>query len=132
MAEYTNTSSQTVASGNNVVFTASNGCGCSVNHTDGSGLFTLHGGRRYLVTFNANVSGGTADTEVALAMAINGEMLRHTIMRSTPGSANALNNVSASAVISVPNCCCYQLSVKNVDAPAVTVSEANLIIKREA
>lgn len=131
MAEYTAIAPQVVAVNSNVLFTETAVSGGCVSHREGSGVFTLHGGKRYLVTFGANISGATAGTAVALAIAIAGEPLGSATMIATPSAADALNNVSASVYIRVPPCCCYNVSVENVGTTEVTVQNANLIVTKE-
>ena len=126
MAEFIADAGQTVAVNGNVLFTDTpiEPCPC-VRHRKGSGIFTLRGGHRYLLMFNANLVGATADTQVDLAFTIAGETVPGTVMASTPSVADAANNVSASVYIDVPPCCCYSVGIRNVD-------NANLIIIRES
>lgn len=129
MAEYITTGSQSVALGDNVLFYGTSVPGCSMIHREGSGQFTLRGGKNYLVTFSGNISGATADTEVDLSLAINGEAIPYAKMAATPSAANALNGVSSTIQIKVPKCCCYTLSVKNTGTTAVTVSVGTVVIR---
>ena len=80
--EITANALQTIAAGNDVLFTetAVNG-NCSIIHREGSGLVTLRGlpngqcRARFRVSFGANIgvpAGGTV-APVSLALAINGE-----------------------------------------------------------
>ena len=132
MAEFINNTEQTIAVGSNVVFTdvVVKPCTC-VTHRAGSGIFTLHGGHRYLVAFSGNVSGATAGTEVDLALTIAGEEIAGTRMASTPAVADDANNVCTMSYITVPNCCCYTVAIENVGTTEVTVTAANLVIIKE-
>lgn len=132
MAEFTANAPQTIAVGSNVLFTDTVIKPCpAVTHREGSGIFTLRGGKRFLVLFNANVSGATAGTELDLAITIAGEELPATRMASTPAVADDLNNVSAQVYITVPACCCFTIGIRNVGTTAITVENANLILIKE-
>ena len=139
--EITANALQTVAAGNDVLFTetAVNG-NCSIIHREGSGLVTLRGlpngqcRARFRVSFGANIGvpeGGTV-APVSLALAINGEAVQTSQMISTPAAAGDLNNVYASVYIDVPIGCCYSISVKNITLADVAVQNANLIVERTA
>lgn len=139
--EITANTLQTVAAGNDVLFTetAVNG-NCSIIHREGSGLVTLRGlpngqcRARFRVSFGANIGvpeGGTV-APVSLALAINGEAVQTSQMISTPAAAGDLNNVSACTYIDVPIGCCYSISVKNTTLADVAVQNANLIVERTA
>lgn len=132
MAEYTNVAAQTVDTNQNVLFTdPAIFCEGGIVHRTGSGQFSLKGGRKYLVMFNADITNATAADVVSLALAINGEPIAATTMAYTPATAGVSNSVSAFTEIKVPACTNYTLSVINNNANAVTVSFANLIIKKE-
>ena len=132
MSEFISVADQTVAVGGNVVFTETTvkPC-CAVTHREGSGVFTLHGGKDYFLIFSANVSGATAGTEVDLAITIAGEEIQSTRMASTPAVADDLNNVNTAINIKVPSCCCYTVAIENVGTTEITVANANLIIIKE-
>lgn len=132
MAQFIANTAVDVAVGSNVLFTDTvvPPCPC-VRHREGSGIFTLRGGHKYLVAFSANVAGAAADTEVTLALALGGEELIGARMASTPSAADAYNNVATFAEIVVPCGCCYTLSVENIGLVPISVATANLIIFRE-
>ena len=131
MAEYTANELQTVAVNDNVLFTNTVKCSPSITHRRGSGLFTLHGGRQYLIAFSTNLSGGTADEEVTLAVTINGEVVKGTTMAYTPPAADAYGTVARVFAICVPCGCCYTIGVRNIGADDVDVVNADLIIIKE-
>lgn len=132
MAEFVNTNTQAVAVGSNVLFTETILKPCSlVTHREGSGIFTLRGGKRFILGFSANVSGATAGTEVDLAIAMNGEPLPYTLMASTPAVADDLNNVSVFTEICAPACCCTTIAIRNVGTTTITIEDANLVLFRE-
>lgn len=138
MAEYVATAAQEVAANGNVVFTntAVKGSNC-IQHREGSGIVTLRGltnqcRARYFVDFSANIAvptGGTAG-EISLAIAISGEPVLSSQMRSTPAAVDQFNNVSAGAFIDVPRGCCVDVAIKNTSAQAIDVANANLIVNR--
>lgn len=134
MAEFVNAIPQTVETNANVLFTDTIVPPCNmVRHRNGSGIFTLKGGR-YLVSFNGNIAVPTGETvgPVSLALALNGEALQGGIMVVTPAAVEEFFNVSATVYVDVPCNCCYTLSVKNIDDTPVTVDDANLVMIRES
>ena len=121
MAEFVAVAAQEVAQNGNVVFTSTavKGGNC-IKHREGSGIITLRGltnqcRARYFVNFSANIAvptGGTAG-EISLAIAISGEPVLSSQMRSTPAAVSQYNNVSAGIYIDVPAGCCAILPVWN-------------------
>lgn len=140
MAEFVATAAQEVAANGNVVFTntAVKGSNC-IQHREGSGIVTLRGltnqcRARYFVDFSANIAvptGGTAG-EISLAIAISGEPVLSSQMRSTPAAVDQFNNVSAGVFIDVPRGCCVNVAVENTSTQAIDVANANLVVTREA
>lgn len=138
--EIVNIATQEVAANGNVVFTntAVKGSNC-IQHREGSGIVTLRGitnqcRARYFVDFSANIAvptGGTAG-EISLAIAISGEPVLSSQMRSTPAAVDQYNNVSAGIYIDVPKGCCVNVAVENTSGVAVNVANANLVVTREA
>ena len=140
MAEYVSTAVQEVAANGNVVFTntAVKGSNC-IQHREGSGIVTLRGltnqcRARYFVDFSANIAVPTDGTagEISLAIAISGEPVLSSQMRSTPAAVDQFNNVSAGIFIDVPRGCCVNVAVENTSGVAVNVANANLVVTREA
>lgn len=141
MPEYTNANVQTVAVGQNVLFTETP-VGCSrgyVLHRQGSGNITLRGitnqcRARYKVSFGANLAvptGGTAGP-VSIAIAINGEPLNSGIATVTPAAVNEYFNGYVSAFVEVPKGCCVTIAIENISTQAVNVANPNLIVERVA
>lgn len=143
MPEYTANAVQTVASGQNVLFTdapvrCTNGY---VVHRDGAGIITLRGivngcgcFARYKVNFGANIAvptGGTAGP-ISLAIAINGEPVPASSAIVTPAAVNEFFNVGTAIFINVPKGCCYTIAVENTSGAAIDVQNANIIIERTA
>ena len=140
MAEYTYTGQQTVAQNGNVLFNETAVCGSNcIKHREGSGIITLRGltnqcRARFFVDFSANIAiptGGTVEA-ISLAVAISGEPVLSSQMISTPAAAEQFNNVSAGIFIDVPAGCCVNIAVENTSGQAVDVSNANIIVTRQA
>ncbi len=140
--EYTANAIQTVAVGQNVLFTDEPIC-CNkgfVVHRDGSGIITLRGitnnqcFARYRVSFGANIAvpTGSAVGAISLAIAINGEPVQTTNMIVTPAAVDEYFNVSTDVFINVPKGCCYTIAVENTSTIPVNVQNANIIIDRVA
>lgn len=136
MAEYTAAAAQTVANGNNVLFTDTPVCAtrCIV-HRDGSGIVTLRGitngqcRARFRVNFGGNIAiptGGTAGA-ISVALAIAGETLPASTAIVTPAAAAQYQNVSVDTFG-----CCTTISVKNTAGVDIDVQNANLIVTRVA
>ena len=123
-----------------------------VYHEGNTGNFILKGANsgnscncfaQYQVTFNGNIAipeGGTV-TPIAVAIAVNGEPRLTSRAIFTPTAVEEFGNVTSTAIIKVPRCCCFSLSVDAVPAttdPTVTpapvseVQNANLTITRIA
>ena len=140
MAEYTYTAQQTVAQNGNVLFNETAVCGSNcIKHREGSGIITLRGltnqcRARFFVDFYANIAiptGGTVEA-ISLAIAISGEPVLSSQMISTPAAAEQFNNVSAGIYIDVPAGCCVNIAVENTSSQAVDVSNANIVVTRQA
>jgi hypothetical protein len=144
MAEYTANAVQTVAVGQNVLFTdvPIPGCRQGILHREGSGIITLRGQvnncsgfARYKVSFGANIAipeGGAAATPLSLALAIDGEPIPTSSVIVTPAAAEQFWNVYASVFVDLPKGCCYTVAVENTGITPVDVQNANLIIERTA
>jgi hypothetical protein len=150
MAEYLAIDNQEVALNSPVIFTASIPCNRgNVIHEDETGIFILRGTTtncfaRYQITYNGNIAvpeGGTAGP-IAVAIATNGEPRISSRAIVTPAEAEEFNNITSTAIITVPRGCCYSLSVRAVSgivegetgtpAPTINVINSNLVITRIA
>lgn len=150
MAEYLANQVQTVALNNALDFNASIPCTKGyIYHEDGTGNFILRGKTcncfaRYQVTFNGNISvpTGGAVTPIAVAITINGETRNSSTALFTPTAVDIYGNVTSTAVVTVPKGCCFNVSIRYVDAtsqdpattptPSINVINANLVITRIA
>lgn len=160
MAEFTYNPVQLVQPNQPVVLNTSIGCPRGyVLHRNESGIVTLRGivnnscasFARYQVVFNGNLAipdGGTAPAPISVALAIDGEPILTSRAIVTP-AATATNppttenffNVTSTAIVTVPKCCCFNISVENTSesatpattpAPAILVQNANLTVTRIA
>lgn len=140
MAEYTAVALQTVAAGQNVIFTETPVCGGRyITHREASGIVTLRGitnqcRARYKVSFGGNVAipaGGTV-APITLAIALTGEPLGSATMIETPADVEEFSNVFAAVFVEVPQGCCLNVAVENAGADPVDVQNANLIVERVA
>lgn len=155
MAEYLYNDVQSVALNSPIIFSSSIPCNNGyVYHEDETGIFILRGPAgntnccnqyaQYQVTFNGNIAipeGGTVVTPIAIALTINGEPRLTSRAILTPAAAQDYGNVTSTAIIKVPRCCCFSLAVENVPAtydptvtpaPIIDVQNANLTIARIA
>ena len=125
----------------------------NVYHETNTGNFILKGASnnngncncfaQYQVTFNGNIAipeGGTV-TPIAVALSVNGEPRLTSRAIFTPTAVEEFGNVTSTAIIKVPRCCCFSLSVDSVPAttdptvtpaPVIEVQNANLTITRIA
>ncbi len=127
----------------------------NIYHENNTGNFILKGASsnnsgcncnqfaQYQVTFNGNIAlpEGATVTPVAVALAVNGEPRLTSRAIFTPAAVEEFGNVTSTAIIKVPRCCCFSLSVDAVPAttdptvtpaPIIEVQNANLTITRIA
>lgn len=150
MAEYLANATQLVDLNQPVNFSASIPCNQGyVIHEDETGIFILKGATpncfaRYQVTYNGNIAvpeGGTVGP-IAVAVAINGEARTTSRAIVTPAAVEEYNNVTSTAIVTVPRGCCFSVSIRAVSglvddatgtpAPAINVTNSNLVITRIA
>lgn len=136
-----------------VLFRASIPCNRGlVYHEDETGNFILSGASsnscnkyaHYQVTFNGNVALPEEATDVvpiAISLTVNGEPRYVSRAIYTPAAVDEYGNVTSTAIIKVPRCCCFSLGVESVPAstdptvtpaPVINVQNANLTIARIA
>lgn len=150
MAEYLANAVQEVALNAPIIFDASIPCNRgNVIHEDQTGIFILRGNTtncfaRYQVTYNGNIAipeGGTVGP-IAVAIATNGEVRPTSRAIVTPAAVEEYNNVTSTAIITVPRGCCFSMGVRavsglvddptGVPAPTINVINSNLVINRIA
>ena len=155
MAEFTHNPVQIVQPNQNVILNTNIGCNKGyVLHREESGLVTLRGitqgcFARYQVTFNGNIaipSTGAAGP-IAVALALDGEPIQTSraivtpaAVATEPPTTENFFNVTSTAIITVPKCCCFNVAVENVSegatatdpAPAILVQNANMTVTRIA
>lgn len=138
--EITANSVQTVATGQNILYTdtvvAGNQC---ILHREGSGIVKLRGltnqcRARFKITFNGNIAIPTSGTvgAISAAIAISGEPVAATNMIVTPAAGENYFNIASITFVDVPSGCCTDISVKNTSTQNILVQNANLIIERVA
>lgn len=146
---------QTVALNAPILFDTSIPCSRgNIYHEGQTGNFILRGASgngcnsfaQYQVTFNGNIAVPTGATVpaggIAVALAVNGEPRLTSKAIYVPAEAgDNYGNVTSTAIIKVPKCCCFSLSVDAVPAsldptvtpaPQIAVQNANLTITRIA
>lgn len=138
--EITANSVQTVATGQNILYTdtvvAGNQC---ILHREGSGIVKLRGltnqcRARFKITFNGNIAIPTSGTvgAISAAIAISGEPVAATNMIVTLAAGENYFNIASVTFVDVPSGCCTDISVKNTSTQNILVQNANLIIERVA
>ena len=144
---------QEVALYSPVIFRTSIPCNRGlIIHEDETGNFILRGANtgnccnqwtHYQVTFNGNIAIPEEGevTPIAVALTVNGEPRYVSRAIFTPAETEEYGNVTSTAIIKVPRCCCYSLGVEAVPAttdptvtpaPIIEVQNANLTISRVA
>lgn len=140
MAEFTSTTIQTVAAGQNLPLTetAIKGSNC-INHRAGAGNVTLRGltnqcKAMYKVSFGGNIAiptGGTVGP-ISVALAVSGESLTSATAIVTPAAVENYFNVFVAAFIEVPRGCCVTVALKNTSTQEISIASSNLIVERVA
>lgn len=139
MINSTNPINQAVAPTTNVLFTTNNfvsnkcnTCCGSINHNDGSGIFSIVKAGLYRITFNANVAPTVAGA-ITLNITNAGESITGGEMKTAGATIDTFENVSAEVLVKVcPNQTAI-ISVKNnTPTNPITVSQPSLVIERVA
>ena len=138
MAEFTSTTIQTVAAGQNLPLTetAIKGSNC-INHRAGAGNVTLRGLTNqckalFKVSFGGNIAiptGGTVGA-ISVALAVGGEALNSAAAIVTPAAVDQYSNVFTAVFVEVPRGCCVTVALKNTSAQAISIANGNLIVER--
>lgn len=129
MISISNLATQTIAAGQTVTFDRllfKSGCNECYNNMIPSSIKMCAKGV-YDITFNGNISAGTAGDALQLAIAIEGTPIPTTVMDSTPGTADTLNNVSAR--VRIRNTCCDlgRITVMNSGTTPVTLAPNSVL-----
>lgn len=140
MAEFTSTTIQTVAAGQNLPLTetAIKGTNC-INHRAGAGNVTLRGLTNqckalFKVSFGGNIAiptGGTVGA-ISVALAVGGEALDSATATVTPAAVDQYSNVFTAVFVEVPRGCCVTVALKNTSTQAISIANSNLIVERVA
>lgn len=140
MAEFTSTTIQTVAAGQNLPLTetAIKGSNC-INHRAGAGNVTLRGLTNqckalFKVSFGGNIAiptGGTVGA-ISVALAVGGEALNSATAIVTPAAVDQYSNVFTEVFVEVPRGCCVTVALKNTSTQAISIANSNLIVERVA
>ena len=140
MAEFTSTTIQTVAAGQNLPLTetAIKGSNCIV-HREGAGNVTLRGltsqcKALFKVSVGGNIAiptGGTVGS-ISVALAVGGEALNSATAIVTPAAVDQYSNVFAAVFVEVPRGCCVTVALKNTSTQAISIANSNLIVERVA
>ena len=144
MAEWSNSTEQTVNPGESIIFTNTvspiqNG---NVFHRDNTGEFLINGGSRrngcsccainnntkeVIAYFGANIAipeGGTVGA-ISVAFAVDGATVPFTVMTETPAAVNEFSNVSRVASIPIFRGCCQSVTIRNISEQPILVSSPN-------
>ena len=140
MAEFTSTTIQTVAAGQNLPLTetAIKGSNC-INHRAGAGNVTLRGLTNqckalFKVSFGGNIAiptGGTVGA-ISVALAVGGEALNSATAIVTPAAVDQYSNVFTAVFVEVPRGCCVTVALNNKSTQAISIANSNLIVERVA
>ena len=122
-----------------------------IYHQSDTGIFILRGivnnptscFARYNVEFTGNISIPEEGevVPIAIALTVNGEPRYVSRAIFTPAEVEEYGNVTSTAIIKVPRCCCFSLGIESVPAttdptvtpaPIIEVQNANLTIARIA
>lgn len=140
MAEFTSTTIQTVAAGQNLPLTetAIKGTNC-INHRAGAGNVTLRGLTNqckalFKVSFGGNIAIPTDGTvgAISVALAVGGEALNSATATVTPAAVDQYSNVFTAVFVEVPRGCCVTVALKNTSTQAISIANSNLIVERVA
>lgn len=140
MAEFTSTTIQTVAAGQNLPLTETSvkGTNCIV-HREGAGNVTLRGLTNqckavFRVSFGGNIAiptGGTVGA-ISVALAVGGEALNSATAIVTPAAVDQYSNVFTAVFVEVPRGCCVTVALKNISTQTISIANSNLIVERVA
>lgn len=129
MIDAVNVAAQTVNVNSPVLFGSTRiKTGCTVRHEEGSGRFVLLKPGVYEISFSANMTSAAAAT-AAFNITQDGEQIAGAKIVSTIAAAG-VNNVSCTTLARVYCSDVSSISMVNVGATAIDVSDANMTITR--
>lgn len=138
MAEFTYPADQNVPYGQAALL-ENEGAPCAFNcnrgggitHTNGSGLVSVRGKRAYRCQFSCNIALAIGATvgQIAVALAVNGEVLPDTIAVATPAAVGDYWNVSSFKIVEVPCGCCETVSIENVSPAGEATANPEIVIR---
>ena len=148
MAEYSNSTVQTVNPGEDIVFTIA-AVPCTrgfVRWRAGTGAFNLSGwvpnrtscgcnraqSADYLIDFGANIAvpAGSEAGDISVSFTLDGATLQSTTMTVTPTATEAYFNVSRATNVKIWRGCCQTLTVRNTSDIPILVQNPNIIFSR--
>ena len=130
MIQVSNPQAQTLTAGQSLIFTLPvSWTGNGECFRLGSSAVRLRGGI-YQVTFNANVGGSVAATEVQLSISVDGSPIQTTTMKSVPAALGDLNNVSAQTYVRTCSLGASSITVTNTGTSTIIVDANPLLTVR--
>lgn len=134
MIELINTTEQTVAVGQSVVYDNAvfrSRCG-SENYRGDGGQIKLTRPGVYRVSFNGNIAIPTGETvgEISVGITQDGEVLNGTIARVTPAAVEEFFNVSMQTLVAVNCNCCVPVAIRNTADIPILVDNPNINVVR--
>lgn len=130
MIDSVNVASQTVNVGSPVLFGSTRiKTGCAIRHEEGSGRFVLLKPGVYEINFSANMTSAAAAATATFNITQDGEQIAGAKIVSTIAAAG-VNNVSCTTLARVYCSDVSSISMVNVGATDIDVSDANMTITR--
>ena len=132
MIVVSNAAAQTLTPGQSLTFNVLKQTGCSEFARNNTGSIFLKPGGVYEVEFHANVTNAAAATAVQLSLNFAGSTLPETTSIYTPGTINAVGNVSGKTyVATVLPFSSFAVTLTNTGTTDVTVSpDASIAVHR--
>lgn len=105
---------------------------CIIQHDEGSGIFTINEQGLYNVFFQCNVTAQAATEISSLAIKVNDEPVQSAVATNTLTATGDVASVNLFVPINVNCCsrCCTTVSVENVGAAAVSITNASITLER--
>lgn len=131
MPLYTSSSTQLVASGDNVAFDNAPCHSPLAYHRRGGSSVLIFRPGIYQVTFSANVADTNASTDTSVSFAIteNGNNIDSATSVVTIGSDAEIENLHAKTLVAVPRGASVSVGARNLSTDSITVTNASLIVE---